>query len=113
MINIFDVWIFSKDGFFSVAQNETENLQMETALKISGKKGKLIYGESPTTKLKTMVLKFVKKDYDENFEKECNSEIDDLCILFGFELTKFSFSERTNTLTATLRKKAKVELVIK
>lgn len=65
------------------------------------------------TTFQTMILKFIKKDEDEHFEQDSKKEIDEICTTLGLELTNLTFYERTHCLTATLRKKEKVEMVIK
>lgn len=65
------------------------------------------------TKFQTMILKFIKDDYDEHFERDSNKEIAELCQTYNMELTNLTFYERIHCLTATLKTKRKVELVIK
>ncbi len=40
-----NVWIFEKEGFISIATTEIQKQQMENALGVPAKKGKLIFLE--------------------------------------------------------------------
>ena len=64
-------------------------------------------------KAQTMILKFIKDDYEEYFERECNEEIEELCEKYNLQVTRKTFVERIHCLNVTLKKKVEVELVIK